>query len=111
MLKKKVGGKVYGATFTAAEKKAMDMEIQRQLAEYTIKHELEINAIILWQLHEQLGLGPKRLKQFYDNFNPALKDLIKRYDMDEEDQLWLCIRKLKDYGIDLKQWDKDNWEE
>ena len=26
---KKAGGKVYGAVFTAAEKKAMDLEIQR----------------------------------------------------------------------------------
>lgn len=33
MLVKKAGGKVYGATFTAAEKRAMDMEIKRQLAE------------------------------------------------------------------------------
>ena len=31
---KKAGGKVYGAVLTAAEKKAMDLEIQRELAEY-----------------------------------------------------------------------------
>lgn len=30
---KKAGGKVYGAVLTNAEKKAMDMEIKRQLAE------------------------------------------------------------------------------
>ena len=29
MLVKKAGGKVYGATFTAAERKAMEMEINR----------------------------------------------------------------------------------
>ena len=29
---KKAGGKVYGAVLTAAEKKAMDLEIQRELA-------------------------------------------------------------------------------
>lgn len=32
MYLKKAGGKVYGAVLTAAEKKAMDMEIQRELA-------------------------------------------------------------------------------
>lgn len=32
---KKAGGKVYGAVLTAAEKKAMDLEIQRELAEYS----------------------------------------------------------------------------
>ena len=30
---KKAGGRVYGATLTSTEKKAMDMEIRRQLAE------------------------------------------------------------------------------
>ena len=33
MIVKKAGGKVYGATFTAAERKAMDMEINRQIIE------------------------------------------------------------------------------
>lgn len=41
-------GKVYGADFTAAERKAMNLEIQRQLAEYSRKHANEIDAIILW---------------------------------------------------------------
>lgn len=31
---KKAGKRVFGAVMSAAEKKAMDMEIQRQLAEY-----------------------------------------------------------------------------
>lgn len=38
---KKAGGKVYGAVLTAAEKKAMDLEIQRELAEYDRKHKLD----------------------------------------------------------------------
>lgn len=33
MIVKKAGGKVYGAVFTAAEKKAMEMEINRQIIE------------------------------------------------------------------------------
>ena len=40
---KKAGGKVYGAVLTAAEKKAMDLEIQRELAEYDRKHIAEID--------------------------------------------------------------------
>ena len=54
---------------SAAEKKAMDMEIQRQLAEYDRKHIREIDALVLWELREQLGFGNKRLKKFYDNFS------------------------------------------
>ncbi len=38
------------AVMSAAEKKAMDMEIQRQLAEYDRKHIREIDALVLWEL-------------------------------------------------------------
>lgn len=48
---KKAAGKVYGAAMTVAEKKAMNLEIQRQLAEYDKKHATEIDALILWVLH------------------------------------------------------------
>ena len=72
---KKAGGKIFGASLTAAEQKAMNMEIQRQLVEYDRKNELELDAIILWELHTQLGLGPKRLKKFFDGFSDALNAL------------------------------------
>ena len=42
---KKAGKRVFGAVMSAAEKKAMDMEIQRQLAEYDRKHIREIDAL------------------------------------------------------------------
>lgn len=93
---KKAGDKVYGADFTAAERKAMNLEIQRQLAEYSRKHANEIDAIILWQLHAQYGFGEKRLRRFYDRFKAEYFDLIKRYEMDEGDNIWLNTYKLKE---------------
>lgn len=87
---KKAGGKIFGASLTAAEQKAMNMEIQRQLVEYDRKNELELDAIILWELHTQLGLGPKRLKKFFDGFSDALNALVNRYEMDISDDVWLC---------------------
>lgn len=100
---KKSGGKIFGAIFTASEQKAIDMEIQRQLADYDKKHADELDSMILWQLHEQLGFGPKRLKRFYKNFAPAVEELRKRYEIEDSDQVWLCTRKLKEYGIDLEK--------
>lgn len=101
---KKAGGRVFGAELTAAEKKAMDMEIKRQLAEYDRKHAIEIKAITLWVLHEQLGFGEKRLKRFHDGFDAEVKALLERYQMDAEDDVWLCTRKLKEAGIDIEKW-------
>ena len=104
---KKSGKYIYGADLSAAEKKAMDIEIRRQLSEYTKKHEQELAAVVLWELHVQLGFGNDRLKKFYDNFIPALDDLIKRYEMENGDEAWLCTQKLKDYGFDISKMEED----
>ena len=72
---KKAGGKVYGAILTAAEKKAMDLEIQRELAEYDRKHIAEIDATILWVLHEQFGFGAQRLQAVADDLLHIVHDL------------------------------------
>ena len=56
MIVKKAGGKVYGAIFTAAEKKAMDMEINRQIIEADkrlIQH-YEMPDDYTWLCKEQL---------------------------------------------------------
>ena len=82
---KKAGGKVYGAVLTAAEKKAMDLEIQRELAEYDRKHIAEIDATILWVLHEQFGFGAQRLRTYYDAFHDRIKELVSRYEMEDQD--------------------------
>ena len=97
-------GKIFGARLSAAEQKAMDIEIKNQLAKWTKDHELEIEAMILWQLHEEFGFGPERLKRFHDKFSENMDALIARYQIDDEDQAWLCTHKLKEYGIDIEEW-------
>lgn len=104
---KKTRGKVYGAVMTAAEKKAMDMEIKRQLAEYDQKNLVEVDAMILWVLHDQFGFGAKRLKKYYDAFTAATKGLVKRYEMDADDDVWLCTQMLKRIGVDIEAWHKE----
>lgn len=103
MFVKKSGGKIFGANFTAAEKKALDIEVKRQLAEYDKKHVMELDAIILWQLHAQLGFGKKRLERFYRKFAEAYRDLLKRYEMEGEgESTWLFTYKVKELGVDLE---------
>jgi len=103
MFLKKIGGKIYGADLTAAERKGMDIEIQKELKKYDTEHSREYDAIILWVLHTKFGFGKKRLKEFYTAFGEELTALLKRYELDPEDELWLCTKKLKDAGIDLKK--------
>lgn len=103
MLVKKAGGKVIGGQLTVAEKKAMDLEIQKQLAEYDRKHLMEIDAVVLWQMHVQLGFGKKRLERFYSHFTQEFSALIKRYDMEDDDGIWLCTHQLKKIGVDMEK--------
>lgn len=100
---KKSGGKIFGAQLTVAERKALDIEIKKQMAEYDRKHRNELEAMVLWQLHAQLGFGVKRLKKFYDNFNPIVEELIERYQLEEDDSIWICTLKLKELGIDIEE--------
>ena len=101
---KRTKNKIFGASLTAAEKKAMDIEIKRQLADYSRKHIDEIDSMILWNLHEIFGFGTKRLKRFYDGFHVEMDALINRYELDGSDQAWLCSEKLKNLGIDINDW-------
>lgn len=104
---KKAGKRVFGAVMSAAEKKAMDLEIQRQLAEYDRKHLAEIDAAILWALHDQFGFGPNRLRKYYDAFHACVDDLLKRYEMDAGDDVWICTEMLKRIGVDVEVWHKE----
>lgn len=104
---KKAGGKIYGANLTAQERKAMNMEIQRQLHEYDKAHMKEFDAVILYVLRQVFGFGEKRLRQFYDRFNTEVDALLQRYLMEEGDKVWLCTEMLKRDGIDIEQWQKD----
>lgn len=104
---KRAGGRIFGVQFSKKEQDAIDQEIQRQCAEYDRKNENEIDAIILWLLHEKFGFGMKRLRRFYDLFRTEFDALVKRYEMEKEDGVWLCTYKLKQYGLDIEQWNKE----
>lgn len=104
----KFGNTILGVNLTTTEKKALDLEIQRQLAEFDQKHEIEMEATVLWVLHERFGFGSKRLREFYEDFDKEIKRLLSRYEMEESDRVWLCTKKLKDLGIDLDEWRKES---
>ena len=103
---KKCGGKVYGADLTAAERKAMDIEINRQLVEADRKYANEVDAMVLYTLHTHLGFGAKRLRRFYEALCTEHDNLVRHYEM-PDDYSWLCMQKLKEIGVDVEQWNKE----
>lgn len=94
-------------TLSPAMLKAMKEEMRKQMAEYDRKNMNELDSCILWVLHEEFGFGPERLKRFYNAFGPALDSLIEHYELDNSDKIWICTYKLKEYGIDIEEWNKE----
>lgn len=112
MIVKKAGGKIIGVHLTNAEQKAMNMEIQRQCAEYDRKHMDEIDAMIMYTLHEEFGFGEKRLRRFRKKFVKRFEDLIERFEItDDEGLLWLYTKLLRDEGIDISKWNAEGEDE
>ena len=94
------------------QKRAMDDEIKRQLAEYDRKNSLEIDAMVLWVLYSEFGFKEKRLRRFFDIFESELDKLCERYELPNSDTTFLCTRKLKDEaGIDILKWSEETKED
>lgn len=108
MIIKKSAGRVIGAQLTNAEKKAMDIEIKKQLAEDMKNHEIETMAIVLRLLMNHFDFDEADLKKVYFAFHEDLKDLIKRYELPADENVWLCTRELLERGIDVEQWYKES---
>ena len=100
---------VFGAVLTAAEKKAMDMEINRQIVEADRRYADDIDAMVLYTLHVHLGFGKKRLRKFYDAFSAEHDRLIQYYQM-PDDYTWLCKEMLKRIGVDVEAWNRERRE-
>ncbi len=105
---KQYKGKVFGAELTAAEKKAMNIEINRQLVERDKQYAADIDAMVLYTLMAHYGWKKKRLKRFWDAFISEHKTLRDFYDMNEPgDNEWLAHRMLKEIGVDIQEWYKE----
>lgn len=107
---KKFNGKPFGVEFTAQERKAMNLEINRQIAERDEKYKEDIDAMILYVLMVHYGWKRKRLRKFWNAFIAEHKALREFYQMNESEEAeWLAHRMLRDIGVDVHQWyEEDN---
>ena len=106
---KKLNGKPYGVELTAAERKAMELEINRQIIEKDEQYKEDIDAMVLYVLMAHYGWKKKRLRRFWNAFVAEHKALCEFYLMKEPgDNGWLAHRKLKEIGVDIHQWYKED---
>lgn len=83
---------------------ALDSSIREQIGQNIVKLKGNIEAIVLWQLHEQYGFGAKRLEAFLEGFQPALQELVSFYGVEgTEDTEFACVHNLKAIGFDTEK--------
>lgn len=105
MMVLKSGGKVIGGKLTNAEKRAMEIEIAKETAEWNDANLLELDAIVLWWIRRRLGYGEKRLKEFYQDFRLDVAELQSRYELyDGETSPFVMTQLLLDEGFDIRAW-------
>lgn len=108
---KRSGKTIFGMTLSPAEQKVLDREIEKRLAEKLREQDLEIEARVLYAIRSITGYGKVKLRRVYDDVDESLEELAAHYEMHDDDDLtWLCIKKLRDDGIDIEQWSKENEE-
>ena len=115
MFFKKNKGKIFGVDFSKSERRAMEKEFAKEFAEFDRKHAKEIDSLVLQVLRDEFGFGPTRMKRFYMAFMPAMQELLKRYELEDGDQVWLCTHMVNEYlsrhNTSLDEWEKEREQE
>lgn len=88
------------------QKQAMEDAINKQIAEADAKYCTEVDAVVLWTLHRELGFGPTRLRRFWEALYQNHNEMVERYGMPGE-YPWICTYKLKEIGVDVEAWNKE----
>ena len=105
---RKHNGKVYGADFSAAERRAVELEVGRMIAEANEQNVLNIDALVLYTLFAHYGWKKDRLHKFWLAFGQEHTELCDRYRMyGVGDNTWLAKKKLEEIGVDLTEWYKE----
>lgn len=93
---------------TPAQHKAMMCEINAQIMKKDLEYYLDMDAAVLWALHEEFGFGAARLRRFFESFSRIHENLRKYYDFEDTADTWLCRRLLKErVGVDVAAWEKE----
>lgn len=108
---KKYKGKVFGMSMTADERKAMQIELRKEIAEIDRKYSSDIDALMLYVLYSRYGWGKKRLFKLWTAFAEEHKKLCDKYEMDDPgDSEWLAHRELNKIGVDVRKWEKGEFD-
>ncbi|MCH5199004.1 MAG: hypothetical protein J1E34_08870 [Oscillospiraceae bacterium] len=91
---------------TKNQRAAIKAEAVKQVYEARDKLFNDMDAVILWTLHERFGFGKERLRRFFDGFVEEYTALQKHYELGK-DTPFVCKEKLKQIGVDVEEWETE----
>lgn len=101
----RAGSTIFGAHFSKAEKKALDIEARKAVVKESQRHYSDMDASLLYYAHDKYGWGKKKLRDFWEGFSKIRKELTEWYLLENNDDVnWVCKQKLKDIGVDVEEW-------
>lgn len=104
MIVNRSGSKIFGAHLTKVERQALDIEVRKAIAENEKIYHADLDAAILYYLHDKYGFGEKRLRDFWDGFNELHGRILRDYMVLNDEAAWVCRDKLKQIGVDVVKW-------
>lgn len=87
------------------EWKALEREIRKQCVEKTTEYEFRLDTVWLYLIHTELGVGKRKISEFYDKVFTERENMKQRFMPDEGDaedlSEFAMAYKLKQDGIDI----------
>lgn len=93
---------------TNKQRRALYDEVNRQTAKNVANLSQNLQALVLWCLHQQLGFGKKRLLRFQKAFLPMIQELQEYYLAESaEETEFVCKYRLKhECGVNIEELDE-----
>ena len=88
---------------TPEQRKSMNREINKQIAENEKQFSKDYDATSLWAMHLAFGVGKTRMLRYLRIWKKEHEKLLNYYKMKTEDSGWLCTRNLSEIGIEIDE--------
>lgn len=110
MMFPKVNGRPYKVILSKAEERVLRQEIDKAIVEGLRDAEKDGDASYLLILHDHYGFSKKKLFNVWKMLYTENKKYEEYYDLKPGDGIWYARKRLKDIGIDLDEWYREEQE-
>jgi hypothetical protein len=88
------------------QEQAMLEEINRQIVarDKILYHDIVAMVLYALHVHEGTRFGVKRLRNFFTDFDKIHQDLLKRYELNNDETPWIVHRMLQEIGVNVAEW-------